>query len=231
MKSIIKVDDFTVNLDQKNIKNIYLRVNLRDGAINISAPLSLPLSEIKMFVRRKSAWIAKTQDKKVKFVADYQYCNGEKHWFAGVEYKLKLLTASKPMVWLEDKQIIMSIPKETAIIKRQQVLNGFYRAYLKATLPAKIEKYEKLIGVKISGFNVKKMKTRWGSCNVKTKFIWLNLALAKLSEDLLDYVLVHELLHLLEPKHNNNFYLLMAKYIKDWQQRSKKLNCESFSYI
>ena len=231
MKSIIKVDDFTVNLDQKNIKNIYLRVNLTDGAINVSAPVNLPLSKIEIFIRRKSVWIKNTQDKKVNRVPYYQFSNGEIHWFAGIEYKLKILPALKPMVWLEDKQIIMSIPRESTTFKRQQILNNFYRAYLKTTIPATIEKYENLIGVKISGFNVKKMKTRWGSCNIKTKFIWLNLALAKVSQDLLEYVVVHELLHLLEPKHNNNFYLLMSKYMKDWQQRSKKLNCEGFTFI
>jgi len=120
---------------------------------------------------------------------------------------------------------------DTSAQNRRSVLNEWYRKKLKETVPEIIEKYEKLMGVEVNEFGIKKMKTRWGSCNPKAKRIWLNLELAKKPADCVEYVVVHEIVHLLEPSHNARFVAFMDKYMPKWRFYREELNRLPISHV
>ena len=125
----------------------------------------------------------------------------------------------------------MYIRSGSSVLKRQSVLNEWYRIQLKKSIPAFITKYEKLMGVKVNQFGVKRMKTRWGTCNNRAQRIWLNLELAKKPIECLEYIVVHEMAHLLESRHNDRFVSLMDKYMPKWRFYKDELNRMPISHI
>ncbi len=161
----------------------------------------------------------------------------ESHYFLGRRYLLNVIERDEPSrVVVRHKTIIdLYVPKGTGHLKRQQVLIGWYRKELKALIPPLIGKWEALIGVKIASWGVKKMKTKWGSCNNTDNRIWVNLELAKKPVQCLEYIVVHEMVHLLERHHNDRFIMLMDKFLPNWRLHRDELNSaplahETWSY-
>jgi predicted metal-dependent hydrolase len=209
---------------RKAIKNIYIRVYPPDGKVVISVPVRMPDSKINEFIRSKEGWIAKQHERlrNSERQRPAEFSNGEYHRYEGRKYMLKIVEGTKNIsVRLYDGSIVMSLDRKYDRAAREKILDSWYRQALKSKLPQLQEKWEKKMQVHAGEVRIRKMKTKWGTCNVKDRRIWLNLELAKYSDSILEYIFVHEMVHLLERKHNRRFYSLMDSYLPDWKERKK----------
>ena len=226
-KSVLQVEELTIDVEWKKIKNIHLRVCPPDGRVRISAPMRTDSGVLSKFVQSKLDWIRKQQarirmrepSETIKFVS------GEIHYFGGKRYMLELEErASKPEVILEGDTMRLYIRPGATFEKRQSIVEEFYRTQLRQALPALIARWEQILNVRVNDFGIKKMKTRWGTCNRKAGRIWINLELAKRQPECLEYIVVHEMVHLLERGHNVIFYGYMDRFLPQWRLIKKKLN-------
>ncbi len=223
----IEVDGVEVEVSRKPIKNLYVRVNRRSGAVRVSCPLRVSERHLNRFITSKISWI-KNQKEKAAFIKpepSLNFSSGEKHLFLGSEYFLIVTqNASKSSVHLQGDSLVMQIRGKNTLNKRMKLLDDWYRGQLKQMVSELIQKYEAIMKVQVQEFGVKKMKTRWGTCNINAGRIWLNLELAKKSYDCLEMVVVHEMVHLLERLHNKKFYTLMDTFMPNWHKADIKLN-------
>lgn len=223
----IQLDDLSVDVIYKKIKRINLSVRPPSGKISISAPKSVTLGNIREFIRKHINWIRK-QKKNIQskiYREPYQFINGEIHYFNAQAYILSITEKkTKPSVILHEGNMLMTVRPDCNIEQRKSILHTWYRVQLKLVIPILIKKYEPLMNVQVKEFGVKLMKTRWGTCNTNAKRIWLNLELAKKSHQSIEYIVVHEMVHLLEPSHNHRFKALMDKYMPQWRLHKSELN-------
>jgi hypothetical protein len=204
-----------------------LSVNLPTGSVRISAPRRMDLDSIRVFAVSKLSWIKKQQTKlrNQEREVPREYLNKESHYFKGKRYLLKVVEQnSAPAVVLKHTTIELYIRPGTSRDKRKAILDEWYRQRLKELLPLLIQKWEKKMGVQVNEFRIKKMKTRWGTCNIKEKRIWLNLELAKKPVECLEFIVVHEMVHLFERKHNDRFVSYMDKFMPRWKFNNEVLN-------
>ena len=224
----IKISSIIINVIRKDIKNMYLAVYPPAGRVRITAPLRINDEAVRLFVISKLSWIKKHQQKfkKQKREISRDYIARESHYFLGQRYLLNVIEHNAvPKVVLRNKTYIdLYIRPNTVTQKKESIMNEWYRAELKKLIPPIIQKYEKLADVKSSDWRVKRMKTKWGSCNIKDKRIWINLELAKKPIICLEYVILHELIHLIERDHNDNFLAHMKKYMPRWKFHKDELN-------
>lgn len=223
----IELGHINVDVTQKNIKNIHLSVHPPKGRVTISAPKRMDLETIRVYAVSKLGWIKKQQEKiaKQKREPIREFVNRESHYFKGERYLLKVIESNFPAkVVLKHSILELHVRPNSPMIKRQQVLDEWYRQQLKVEIPKFISLWEKKLNVQVNEFGVKKMKTRWGSCNIKKNRIWLNLELAKKPEECLEYVVIHEMVHLIEKNHNARFHSLMEKYYPNWKHSKDLLN-------
>ena len=226
MSKIIRVSHIEIEVNKKKIKNMYLKVSRQDGKVSVSAPLRTKDDIIKRFVASKLDWIDK-QVKKLenrKSLIDLEYKQDEIHYVWGKPYSLEIKYENKKGVEILDDKLILAIHKDSTIIQREKLLIEWYRKQLKERLPDLVEKWEYIIGVSIESVRVRNMTTRWGTCNTRDKRICFNLQLAKKPLRCLEYVVVHELVHLLEPSHNVVFKNHMDKYLPNWREIKRELN-------
>lgn len=223
-----KIGEFEVEVSRKRIKNLYLKVFPRTKQIRISAPVHVSTQKIEQFVELRADWIRKQLAKKVvvHVEEEFDFVSGETHYFKGNPYKLKVqIHFAPPKVEIINNEIIeMWVRAKTSAAKREVILNEWYRASLKEEIPNLIAKWEPIMQVKVKEFGVKRMKTRWGTCNIRAQRIWLSLELAKKSPECLEYVVVHEMVHLLERLHNKRFHAFMDLFLPGWRLRKKELN-------
>ncbi len=227
MVTKVNFGDIVAEVVIKAIKNIHLSVYPPDGKVRISAPLGTNIDTIRIFAISKLGWIKKQQQKlrAQERETPREYLNRESHYVWGKRYLLKILeTDSPPKVQLTHTEIILQVRPHSSDQKKQAILNQWYRNQLKKAAPPLIAKWTPLLRVQIKGFNVRKMKTRWGSCTPHAQTILLNLELAKKPIECLEYIIVHEMLHNLEPTHNNRFITLMNQAMPKWQFYRDKLN-------
>ncbi len=226
----LKLGDITIEVIQKNIKNIYLRVYPSTGRIRVSAPKRMDPAAIHAFVLSKLSWIKKKMVridsvKRIQKEAVKKYISNEHHYVNGRSYVLQVFTQqAPPKVNLNHNTIELCVRPNTGIEKRKHILDQWYRAGLKEVVPAYLTKWEKIIQVRVIEFGIKKMKTRWGTCNRTAKRIWLNLELAKSSPECLEFIIVHEMVHLLERRHNKRFYAFMDRFLPQWKVMKQELN-------
>ena len=224
---MIPVDDLEAIVTRKNIKTLRLSVHSPNGEVRISVPNGVSDDFIVGFVESKMEWIRLQREKlsKTKIDRPKEYLAGENHYFLGREYPLQVRTTSgRQMVEMEEDTLILLVREGHTREKREKLLNEWYRDQLKALIPEYIEKWEKIMEVEVEAFGVKNMKTRWGTCNIRDRRIWINLKLAKRDESLLEYIIVHEMTHLLERLHNDRFKILMTSFIPNWRGLKNKLN-------
>lgn len=226
--SQITVSDFNVDVVRKNIKNIHLGVYPPNGRVRISVPLFVKEDTIRLFVATKLSWIRR-QQKKFKEQPRQtirEYKEKESHYLQGKRYLLKVIEANAaPKVILQSANTItIQVRPDSSIEKRKAVMDKWYRDILKESIPLLIDKWERILKVKVNEFGIKQMKTRWGTCNTKAKRIWLNLELAKKPMHCLEYIVVHEMIHLIERKHNDRFKELMNQHMPKWKQYKNELN-------
>lgn len=223
----IQLGDITVEVTQKDIKNVHLSVYPPFGQVKIAAPNRMDLDTIRIYAISKLSWIRKQQAKikAQKREAPRAYLTKESHYYLGKRYLLKVIEHhSSPLVKLKHNTIELYIRPETNTAKRKEILDNWYRTQLKELVPKTILKWEKEMKVKVNEFGIKKMKTKWGTCNIAAQRIWLNLELAKKPISCLEYIIIHEMTHLLERNHNNRFVALMNQFMPNWKEVKEELN-------
>ncbi|MDR0792197.1 MAG: M48 family metallopeptidase [Chitinophagaceae bacterium] len=223
----ITVSNIKIDVVKKNIKNLHLAVYPPTGRVRIAAPEQTNDEAIRLFAVSKLGWIKRhqrtfeTQDRETT----REFVSGESHYFNGKRYFLKVIEHdATPKVELHHRKIELYVRPNSTTKQRATVLNDWFRERLKKQIPELIEKWEKKINVKLNGWQVKQMKTKWGTCNIEAKRIWLNLELAKKPKRCLEYIIVHEMIHLLERHHNDNFVAYMDKFLPQWKLCKKELN-------
>ena len=225
MNTLIKLDDIEAELVLKRIRNIHLRVLPPDGKVRISAPFRIKNEIIYKFAYSKLNWIKKQRIRISKNSFEpYLYINDETHYFRGRKYRLKIQEKKEtPFVRLLKNEIILQVPYRSGIETRRAVLNNWYHSQLEMEITPLITKWESILNVSVQSFSIRSMKTRWGSCTPKTRNIRFNLELIKRAPECLEYIVVHELIHLLEASHNSKFKNLMDKYYPKWNFYRKEL--------
>ncbi len=226
----IDISDLTIEIIRKKIKHLNIGVYPPDGRIRVSAPLHFTDDAIRLAVITRLNWIKKKREGFLKQIRESkrEMISGESHYVEGRKYRLLIIEDTKrrrPFISLiSSKTLQMIVPPKTDRDKREKILEQWYRKKLKEKLPVLIEKWENKIGVEISEVRIKKMKTKWGSCNKNAKRIWINLELAKKPASCLEYIIVHEMIHILEPKHNEHFFQLMNQFLPNWRLIRDELN-------
>lgn len=232
--SIITVANIPVKVVRKNIKNLHLSVCPPEGQVRLSVPAHTTDDNVRLAVVSRLTWIKKQQAsfKKQARQTERNYVSGESHYFQGRRYLLNVVThRSRHTLTLRNNSIMeLKVGPETSRDNRARVINDWYREYLKNTIPELLEKWQPKIGKSVASWGVKKMKTKWGSCNIGAKRIWLNLELAKKSPECLEYILVHELVHLHERHHNDRFKSLMDKFLPNWRLSRDLLKSEPLAH-
>ena len=216
-----------VDIIRKNIKNIHLVVYRSSGRVRVSMPKNISTKKVQEFISKRVEWIKKHLqiiESRPKIVAP-QYQSDEMHYFFGEPYKLKIkFSNQKPFIRLEGDEMIMTLRPGSDVDTREKVMREWYRNELKKRIPALIEKWENSLEVKVKEWNVKKMKTRWGTCNTRAARIWLSLELAKNPLRHLDYVILHEIAHLIERSHNARFKKILTENMANWREVQREMN-------
>ncbi|MFA6569773.1 MAG: SprT family zinc-dependent metalloprotease [Bacteroidota bacterium] len=223
----ISLGNIKAEVVQKDIKNIHLSVYPPSGRVRIAAPFRIDLETIRIYAISKLGWIKKQQAKLRKQARESprEFIGRESHYFQGKRYLLKVIEAdSAPTAYIKHTKIIMQVRKGTSTEQKQIILQEWYRKQLKEIVPKYIAIWEEKMKVKVREFGIKKMKTKWGSCNREAKRIWLNLELAKKPPQCLEYIIVHEMIHLIERNHNQRFIALMDKFLPQWRHLKDELN-------
>lgn len=219
------VEELSYQVERKKIKNMYIRVQ-PDGSVKVTAPRQVSDRAIEEFVRSRREWILAARKKleNQPLHMTYTYQGGEKHLLWGKEYTLEVVyTKGKPQASVQGEQIFLEVPRDGDLNLRQKLVEDLYRRQLKAKVPLLMEKYAQIVGKTPDCWGVKNMKTRWGTCNITDKRIWLNLQLAKYEPECLEYVIVHELVHFYVAGHNAQFYGYMDRFYPGWREIRKKL--------
>jgi len=227
MNQQIKLGDLVVDVVKKDIKNIHLSVNPPEGKVRVSSPLRMNLDNIRVFTVSKLGWIKK-QQKKIREQAreaPREYLDRESHYLWGKRYLLDVIEVdAAPQVTLTHSKIKLQVRPRTTKKQKNEVLELWYRDQVREAVLQLIKKWEPKLGVKVAKFFVQRMKTKWGSCNHKSGNIRLNTDLAKKPRECLEYIVLHEMVHLLEPTHNEQFITLMNNHMPKWQFYKEELN-------
>ncbi len=228
------VSGFPVQIIRKDIKNLHLGVYPPLGRVRVAAPLSVSDTAIRLAVIHKLGWIKRQQK---QFAAqprqsEREMVSGETHYFQGRPYRLQVAESILgPDVKIKNRStVLLRASSMFSTAQREQVLSLWYRDQLKSIIPKLLLKWEPILGVEAAEWGIKKMKTKWGSCNSRARRIWLNLELAKKPVKCLEYLVVHELVHLIERNHNDRFISIMDKNMPKWRFYRKELNAAPLSH-
>lgn len=227
MSSIIEVAEQRVELTYKRIKNVYLSVKPPNGEVFVSAPVGMKSSAIQTFVLAKLPWIRKHQTKLREKEREprREYVEMETHLVWGHRYLLSLNESSrKQSVICEGNRLILNVKPNSTRDQKAAIYEAWSRDELRSVAMPMIANWSSKIGVSPGDLFVQKMKTRWGSCNIANGNIRLNTELVKKPKELLEFVVVHELTHLLEKNHSKRFYSLMDKFMPSWKEKSRQLD-------
>jgi len=223
----MNVSGIEIEVIKKDIKNMHLNVMPPSGRVRISAPYGTSDDAINLFAVKKISWIKKQVEKykNQERQTEREYVTGESHYLWGRRYKLEVRYSNKGNnIEIKGNKMILTVREKSTRQQRENFVNEWYRSELKAKLPPLIKKWEEVIGVKANTVGVKNMRTRWGTCNDKDKRIWINLQLAKKPVYCLEYIVVHELVHLLEKNHTPAFIEYMDTFIPNWRVIKDELN-------
>ena len=227
MVSQIKLGDIAVDVVLKDIKNVHLSVYPPTGRVRISAPQRMNMETIRVFAISKLDWI-KRQQKKLREQereTPREYLDRESHYVWGKRYLLTVSESDeRPLIELTHSSMLLRVRPRTDEEKRQALVEAWYRERLKEAVPPLLARWQPLLGVTVKRFFVQRMKTKWGSCNHREFTIRLNTELAKKPAECLEYIVVHELVHLLEPTHDARFVALMDRFMPKWQFHRQVLN-------
>ena len=224
----LTVRGIKVEVIRKDIKNLHLGVYPPHGRVRVAAPLVVSDEAVRLAVIDKLGWIRR---QKAKFAeqprqSQREMVNGESHYFLGRRYRLRVHEQDAPpkVAVRGVASLDLIVRPSSSVEQREAVLLRWYREQLKELIPPLLEKWQPLVGVQVNDWGIKKMKTKWGSCNPSVRRVWLNLELAKKPFQCLEYIVVHELVHLLERHHNERFTSLMDVFLPQWRQYREMLS-------
>lgn len=227
MATTIELGPIPVDVVLKDIKNIHLTVHPPTGRVRISAPARMSVDRIRLFAISKLDWI-KEQQRKLRDQereTPREYLCRESHYLWGKRYLLTLIEHdAPPQIETTHNRLLLRVRPASGPAKRQAIIEDWYRAQLKTATAELIARWEPLLGVAVAGFYIQRMKTRWGSCNSPARTIRLNTDLARKPRECLEYIVVHEMIHILEPTHNDRFQAYMTRLMPDWKHRRQVLN-------
>jgi predicted metal-dependent hydrolase len=216
----LHLGDLSVDVVLKDIKNIHLSVYPPTGRVRISAPTRMSIDTIRVFAISKLGWIRQQQSRfqRQERESPREYLDRESHYVWGKRYLLKLVyEEAAPEIELKHRRMCLRVRPGTTDERKRAVLDEWYREQLKKAVPSLIAKWEPIMGVKVGRVFVQQMKTKWGSCNTDSKNIRLNADLARKPRECLEYIVVHEMAHLLVRHHNERFIGLMDQYMPNWK--------------
>lgn len=227
MVTQIHLGEIPLDVVRKDIKNVHLSVHPPTGRVRISAPSRMSLDTIRIFAISKLAWIKQQQRKlrEQERETPREYLDRESHYVWGKRYLLNVVERDlAPALVLKHNRMILTVRVGTDEAAKEAVVAQWYREQIKAVAPELIEKWGPILGVSVNRFFVQQMKTKWGSCNPHARTIRLNTELAKKPKECLEYIVLHEMVHLIEPTHNARFVALMDRFMPKWQFRLQGLN-------
>lgn len=223
----LTVSGISVDVVYKSIRNLHIAVYPPNGHVRVSAPERLTEEAIRLAIIQRLPWIRKRieQLRSAERQSEREMITGESHYVWGERLLLEVVeTTERPSVAIRGSRLRLSVNPDTQAKKRQQILDAWYRVHLKAAIPGLIKKWEPIVGRNVEGWTVRRMKTKWGSCNPRTARLCLNLELAKKHPGCLEYIIVHEMTHLRERKHDERFVTLLDEYLQNWRALRDELN-------
>ena len=227
MIETIQIGEISILVTRKDIKNVHLSVHPPDGRVTLSAPKSTRLEVARAYAISKLGWIRQQQEKFRDQARETprDFIERESHFLWGRRYLLTVVERNiKPCVSVDHKRITLSVRPGSDHAKRAAVIHEWHKSLLHALIPRLINKWEPKIGVTVEAYFLQRMKTKWGSCNHDAGHIRLNTELVKKPKDLMEYVLVHEMIHLLESNHSERFIKLLTEHYPTWREARAELN-------
>jgi predicted metal-dependent hydrolase len=230
----ITLQKLKISTTRKDIKNIHLGVYPPDGKIRASIPLKTSDETLRLFLISKTSWIKKQQEKflQQQRQSKREYVSGESHYLFGNRYRLNVIdTNESPKIKIHKKtHLNLYVKSNTSLQQKEKLFERFYRLELEKIIPKLLKKWGKKVGVDVNQVKIRKMKTKWGTCNAKKKQILLNLEMAKKPLHCLEYVFVHELVHMIERNHTDKFIELVESAYPKWKKSKQELNQGILSY-
>jgi len=230
---LLIVSGIPVDVSKKDVKNMRLYVKPPNGDVTVSAPLSMSDDAIELFVHTKISWIKK-QIKKFNTQLRHskrEYVSGETLYVWGKQYYLQVEYRGRNSLKLSGDKAILTVRENSTTAQREKYIREWYRKQLKEEIERLLPKWEKITGLKCNSWQIKYMTTRWGTCKPKARKIWLNLQLAKKPPECLEYIILHELIHILEKRHNERFKSFISKYMPMWKEIKSTLNNQTLDYL
>jgi predicted metal-dependent hydrolase len=227
MAETIQLGEIAIVVTRKDVKHVHLSVLPPTGRVTLVAPTGTRLEVARAYAVSKLGWIRDQQAKMLRQARETprQFVERESHYLWGRRYLLSVVeTDAKPSVRLDHCKITLAVRPGSTLAKREEVMQEWRRSLLHEVVPALIRKWETKLRVKVSGYFLQRMKTKWGGCNHRAGHIRLNTELVKKPKDLLEYVVVHEMTHLIEPTHSERFLALIAKHYPTWREAHGELN-------
>jgi predicted metal-dependent hydrolase len=227
MAETIQLDEIAIALRRKDVKHVHLSVHPPSGRVTLVAPKGTRREVARAYAVSKLGWIRDQQTKLREQARETprQFVERESHYLWGRRYLLSVSEEeAKPAIRLGHRNITLTVRPGSSRAKRQAVMHAWHKALLHEAVPRLIRRWEPKLGVAVAGYFLQRMKTRWGGCNHRAQTIRLNTELVKKPKDLLEYVVVHEMIHLIEPTHTERFRALMSKHYPAWREAREELN-------
>lgn len=227
MPETIQIGDLDIPVTRKDVKNVHLSVHPPSGKVTMVTPHRVRADVLRAYAISRLGWIRAHQAsfREQARETPREFIERESHYLWGRRHLLSVLEEdATPAVKLDHKRITLSVRPGSSREKRDAIMHGWHKSLLHALVPRLIEKWEPRLGVKVRGYFLQRMKTKWGSCNRAARHIRLNTELVKKPKDLLEYVIVHELVHLIEPSHSQRFIALLEKHYPSWREARAELN-------
>lgn len=227
MTESIELGDISIQVTRKAVRNVHLSVHPPDGRVTLVAPQGTRLEVARAYAISKLGWIRDRQAELREQARETRrrFIKRESHYLWGHRYLLNVVEEdARPHVLLDHKRITLIVRPGSDQAKRAQVMHEWHKRLLHEAIPPLIDKWEQKLGVKVSSYYLQRMKTKWGSCNHKAGNIRLNTELVKKPKDLLEYVIVHEMVHLIEPKHSDRFIAILNQHYPSWREARDELN-------
>jgi predicted metal-dependent hydrolase len=223
----LTVRGIDIDVVYKNIKNLHIGVYPPMGRVRVAAPEQLDDDQVRLAVIQRLSWIKRERERlrSAERQSERDMVTGESHYVWGLRYRLKVIERpSRPHLAVEGERLLLHVAAGTTEKRRRELLDQWYRDQLRVAVPDLIAKWQPTLGMTVPRWSIRRMKTKWGSCNRETGHIWFNVELAKKHPDCLEYIAVHEMTHLLERNHGERFAQLMDGFLSDWRTRRDLLN-------
>jgi predicted metal-dependent hydrolase len=227
MAEVLQLGDIVIRVTRKKVKHVHLSVHPPNGRVTLVAPFNTRLEVVGAYATSKLHWIRKQQDKLRAQPRETprQYVERESHYLWGRRYLMSIVERNgKPEVALDHRRIVLCVRPGSNRVKRAEVIHEWHKTLLHREVPPVIRRWEPRLGVQVQGYFLQRMKTKWGSCNRASGTIRLNTELVAKPKDLLEYVVVHEMAHLIEPSHSSRFVAILDEHYPTWRDARSELN-------